>query len=71
MIFERWKGYFQKLMNEEKQIERRTDQHAEVEHDFTQVTRTEIDKRLKKMENVKAVNLPTEVWKSLGRIGVN
>ena len=50
-ILEIWKGYSQKVLNEEKERERMTDQQAEVQHDITQITRTEIDKSLRNMEN--------------------
>ena len=37
-ILERWMEYFQKLMNEENQIEGRNEQQAEVESETTEIT---------------------------------
>ena len=73
-ILERWREYYQKLMNEENPREGRNEQQAEVEADITQITSAEIEMALRNMKNEKATgpdNLPVEVWKSLGRTGVN
>ena len=61
-------------MNEDNPREERNDQQAEVEDDITEITSAEIEMALRNMKNGKATgpdNLPVEVWKSLGRIGVN
>ena len=71
---ERWRQWFQKLVNEENQTEGRNDQQAEVEGDITEITSAEIEMALRNMKNGKATgpyNLPVEVWKSLGRTGVH
>ena len=73
-ILERWRKYYQKLMNEENPREGRNEQQAEVEDDITEITSAEIEMALRNMKNGKATgpdNLPVEVWKSLGRTGVN
>ena len=54
--------------------EERNEQQAEVEDDITEITSAEIEMALRNMKNGKATgpdNLPVEVWKSLGRTGVN
>ena len=73
-ILERWREYYQKLMNEHNPREGRNEQQAEVEGDITEITSAEIEMALRNMKNGKATgpdNLPVEVWKSLGRTGVN
>ena len=73
-ILERWREYYQKLMNEHNPREGRNEQQAEVEGDITEITSAEIETALRNMKNGKATgpdNLPAEVWKSLGRTGVN
>ena len=73
-IFERWREYYQKLMNEHNPREGRNEQQAEVEGDITAITSAEMEMALRNMKNGKATgpdNLPVEVWKSLGRTGVN
>ena len=61
-------------MNEENPREGMNEQQAEVEGDITEITSAEIEMALRNMTNGKATvpyNLPVEVWKSLGRTGVN
>ena len=61
-------------MNEENPREGRNEQQTEVEGDITEITSAEIEMALRNMNNRKATgpdNLPVEVWKSLGRTGVN
>ena len=73
-IMERWKEYYQKLMNEDNPRQGRNEQQAVVEDDVTEITSAEIEMALRNMKNVNATgpdNLPVEVWKSLGRTGVN
>ena len=72
-ILERWREYYQKLMNEHNQSEGRNEQQAEVDGDITESTSADIEMALRNMKNGKATgpdNLPVEVWKSLGRTGV-
>ena len=73
-ILERWREHYQKLMNEENTREGRNEQQAEVEDDIREITSADIEMALRNMKNGKATgpdNLPVEVWKSLGRTGVN
>ena len=63
-ILERWREYYQKLMNGDNPREGRNEQQAEVEGDITEITSAEIEMALRNMKNGKA-------WKSLGRTGVN
>ena len=45
-----------------------------MEFDITEITSADIEMALRNMKNGKATgpdNLPVEVWKSLGRTGVN
>ena len=72
-ILERWREYYQKLMNEDNPIEGMNEQQAVVEDSITEITSAEIEMALRNMKNGKASgpdNLPVEVWKSLGRSGV-
>ena len=73
-ILQRWREYYQKLMNEENPREERNEQQAEAKDDITEITSAEIELAHRNMKNGKATgpdNLPVEVWKSLGRTGVN
>ena len=61
-------------MNEENPREGRHEQQAEVKDDITEITSAEIELALRNIKNGKATgpdNLPVELWKSLGRPGVN
>ena len=61
-------------MNEENPREGRNEQQAEVEDDITEINNAYIEMALRNMKNGKATgpdNLPVEVWKGLGRTGVN
>ena len=57
-ILERWREYYQKLMNADNPREGRNEQRAEVEGDIIEITSADIEM---------ALNLPVEVWKSLGK----
>ena len=61
-------------MNEENPRGGRDEQQAEVEDDIREITSADIEMALRNMKNRKATGpdtLPVEVWKSLGRTGVN
>ena len=61
-------------MNGHNPREGRNEQQAEGEGDITEITSVDIEMALRNMKNGKAIgpdNLPLEVWKSLGRTGVN
>ena len=72
-VVQRWKQYFEELMNVENEKERRT-YDGEVENkDVTQISKEEVLIALKKMKNDKAIgpdNIPVEAWKHLGVWGV-
>ena len=73
-IVERWREYYQMLMNEENPREGRNEQQAEVGDDIKEITSADIETALRNIKNGKATgpdNLPVEVWKSLERTGVN
>ena len=73
-VLKRWK-YFEKLMNEEINREPRTEE-AEVvnkEVNYNYVSREEIKNALRRMKKGKAVGpdeLPVEVWKCMGKMGI-
>ena len=72
-ILIRWKDYFEKLLNEENERFIRDD--GEPNNQLVQeVTRQEVEMALKKMKDGKAIGpdgIPVEVWKALGREGVD
>ena len=73
-ILERWREYYQKLMNEENPRRGRNEQQAEVDNAITGITSADIEMAPRNTKNGKSIgpeNLAVEVWKSLGRTGVN
>ena len=70
-IVERWKTYFEKLLNEENPRSLFGD--GQQNHGVVrEVTRSEVERALKKMKNAKATGpdgIPVEAWKSLGEFG--
>ena len=65
-ILERWRGYFEKLMNEENERERRTSPATEHVRDVQRVSEEEVRKAIQGMKNGKAVgpdSIPVEAWK--------
>ncbi|KAG8232371.1 hypothetical protein J437_LFUL008839 [Ladona fulva] len=72
-IRSRWKEYFYKLLNEENPRGRHEDGEAS-EGVVQDISKVEVEGVLRKMKNGKAVGvdqIPAEVWKSLGREGVD
>ena len=72
-ICERWKEYFERLMNEENERVRRTVEAEMVTEEVEEIKEQEVWAALRKMKGGKAVgpdNLPVEVWKTLGDTGV-
>ena len=59
MILERWREYYQKLMNDENPREGRNEQQAVVGDDITEITSAEIEMALRNMKNGKATDLTT------------
>ncbi|KAK3535973.1 hypothetical protein QTP70_022853 [Hemibagrus guttatus] len=69
----RWKEYFEELMNEENEREKRVEGVNSVEQKVDKVRKDEVRKALKRMKSGKAVgpdDIPVEVWKCLGEAAV-
>ncbi|KAK3508479.1 hypothetical protein QTP70_030945, partial [Hemibagrus guttatus] len=69
----RWKEYFEELMNEENEREKRVEGLNSVEQKVDNIRKDEVRKALKRMKRGKAVGLydiPVEVWKCLGEAAV-
>ncbi|KAG8238095.1 hypothetical protein J437_LFUL012202 [Ladona fulva] len=72
-IRSRWKEYFHKLLNEENPRGCHEDGEAS-EGVVQEISKAVVEGALRKMKNGKAVGvdqIPAEVWKSLGREGVD
>ncbi|KAK3569677.1 hypothetical protein QTP86_002626 [Hemibagrus guttatus] len=69
----RWKEYFEELMNEENEREKRIEGVNSVEQKVDKIRKDEVRKALKMMKSGKAVgpdDIPVEVWKCLGEAAV-
>ncbi|KAK3533105.1 hypothetical protein QTP70_007319 [Hemibagrus guttatus] len=69
----RWKEYFEELINEENEREKRVEGVNSVEQKVDKIRKDEVRKALKKMKSGKAVgpdDIPVEVWKCLGEAAV-
>ena len=69
----RWKEYFEKLMNEENNREPRTEEPEVVNEEVNCVSREEVKNAVRRMKKSKAVGpdeLPVEVWKCMGEMGI-
>ncbi|KAK3566754.1 hypothetical protein QTP86_004437 [Hemibagrus guttatus] len=69
----RWKEYFEELMNEENEREKRVEGVNSVEQKVDKIRKDEVRKALKRMKSGKAVGpdgIPVEVWKCLGEAAV-
>ncbi|KAK3558100.1 hypothetical protein QTP86_009459 [Hemibagrus guttatus] len=69
----RWKEYFEELMNEENEKEKRVEGVNSVEQEVDKIRKDEVKKALKRMKTGKAVgpdDIPVEVWKCLGEAAV-
>ncbi|KAK3544356.1 hypothetical protein QTP86_009061 [Hemibagrus guttatus] len=69
----RWKEYFEELMNEENEREKRVEGVNSVEQKVDKIRKDEVRKGLKRMKSGKAVgpdDIPVEVWKCLGEAAV-
>ncbi|KAK3536393.1 hypothetical protein QTP86_008847 [Hemibagrus guttatus] len=69
----RWKEYFEELMNEENEREKRVEGVNSVEQKVDKIRKDEVRKALKRMKSGKAVgpdDIPVEVWKYLGEAAV-
>ncbi|KAK3507466.1 hypothetical protein QTP70_021833 [Hemibagrus guttatus] len=69
----RWKEYFEELMNEENEREKRVEGVNSVQQKVDKIRKDEVRKALKRMKSGKAVgpdDIPVEVWKCLGEAAV-
>ncbi|KAK3550442.1 hypothetical protein QTP86_025682 [Hemibagrus guttatus] len=70
----RWKEYFEQLMNEENEREKRVEGVNSVEQKGDKIRKDEVRKALKRMKSGKAVgpdDILVEVWKCLGEAAVD
>ncbi|KAK3515337.1 hypothetical protein QTP70_017194, partial [Hemibagrus guttatus] len=69
----RWKEYFEELMNEENEREKKVERVNSVQQKVDKIRKDEVRKALKRMKSEKAVgtdDIPVEVWKYLGEAAV-
>ena len=72
-VLKRWKEYFEKLMNEENNRESKTEEAEVVNEEVNCVSREEVKNALRRMKKGKAAGpdeLPVEVWKCMGEMGI-
>ena len=72
-VLKRWKEYFEKLINEENDREPRTEEAEVVNEEVNCVSREEVKntpRRIKKGKMVGPDELPVEVWKCIGEMGI-
>ncbi|KAF7655639.1 hypothetical protein LDENG_00052670, partial [Lucifuga dentata] len=72
-VMGRWKEYFEELMNEENERERRVEEVTVVNQEVAKISKDEVRRSLKRMKSGKAVgpdDIPVEVWKCLGEVAV-
>ena len=72
-VLKRWKEYFEKLMNEENNRKPRTEEAEVVKEEVNCVSREEVKNALRRMKKGKAVGpneLPVEIWKCMGKMGI-
>ena len=73
-VLKRWKEYFEKLMNKENNRDPRTEKAEVVNKEVNCISREEVKNALRRMKTGKVVGsdeLPVEVWKCMGEIGIN
>ena len=73
-VKQRWKEYFDNLLNQENHRERRKMRTEERERDMEDISEKEVRTGLRKMKKRKAQgpdDIPVEVWITLGNKGVN
>ncbi|KAK3530169.1 hypothetical protein QTP86_017736, partial [Hemibagrus guttatus] len=66
----RWKEYFEELMNEENEREKRVEGVNSVEQKVDKIRKDEVRKALKSGKEVGPDDIPVEVWKCLGEAAV-
>ena len=72
-VLKRWKEHFEKLINEENNRHPMTEEAEVVNEEINCVSRGEVKNALRRMKKGKAVGpdeLPIEVWKCMGEMGI-
>ena len=72
-VLKRWKEYFEKLMNEENKRDPRTEEAEVINKEVNCVSREEVKNALRRIKKGKAAGLdelPVEVWKCMGKMGI-
>ena len=72
-ILQRWKEYFEDLMNIENARDRRLEEVDELNQEVQRISGEEVKKVMKRMKGGKAVGpdqIPVEAWRSLGEMAV-
>ncbi|KAI5609347.1 protein kinase C-binding protein NELL2-like [Silurus asotus] len=72
-VLRRWREYFEQLMNEENQRERRLDDVELVKQDVDRISKEEVRAAIKRMKSGKSVgpdDIPVEAWRCLGEMAV-
>ena len=72
-VLKRWKEYFKKLINEENNREPRTEEAEVISEEVNCVSREEVKSALRRMKKGKAVGpdeVSVEVWKCMGKMGI-
>ena len=72
-VLKRWKEYFEKLMNKENNREPRTEEPEVVNDEVNCFSREKVKNALKRIKKGKAIGpdeLPVEVWKCMGEMGL-
>ncbi|KAK3572901.1 hypothetical protein QTP86_010586 [Hemibagrus guttatus] len=66
----RWKEYFEELMNEENEREKRVEGVNSVEQEVDKIRKDEVRKRMKSGKAIGPDDIPVAVWKCLGEAAV-
>ena len=72
-VLKRWKEYCEKLMNEENNRDPRTEEAEVVNEEVNCISREQVKNALRRMKKGKLVGpdeLPVEVWKCMGKMGI-
>ena len=72
-VLKRWKEYFEKLMNKENNRDPRTEEAEVINEEVNCFSREEVKNALRRIKKGKAVGpdeLPVEVWKRMGKMGI-
>ncbi|MFY0383419.1 RNA-directed DNA polymerase, partial [Bacillus sp. YIM B13582] len=72
-VLRRWREYFEQLMNEENQRERRLDDVELVKQEVDRISKEEVRAAIKRMKSGKSVgpdDIPVEAWRCLGEMAV-